>query len=97
MINNRINHMDTRTRKRRASPEIASKSTSGPRTYKTDQVVKLLKQPGGATVEEIATEIGWSISSITRIVQWLLFVTRSGVTEMVVKKRPDGTTVYRAA
>jgi hypothetical protein len=88
---------ETTTKRRQRPSELASKSRPGRKSYKTDQVVIMLRQPGGATIEEMATQIGWSASSITRIVQWLLFCTRAGVREVSSKKRPDGTTVYRAA
>lgn len=86
-----------RHRPRPADDIIASKSRPGPKTNKQDRVVSMLRQPGGATIEEIAVAIGWKASAITRIVQWLLFATRSGVREISSKKRSDGTTVYKAA
>ncbi len=57
----------------------------------------MLRQPNGATIEEMADEIGWKPTAITRIVQWLLFCTRAGVRRISSEKRPDGATVYRAA
>src|ERR1044071_3208622 len=100
MINNH-HHMDDTTpkkRQRKPQPEIASKSgRPGPKSHKSDQVVEMLRQPGGATLEEMAAEIGWKVTAITRIVQWLLFCTRAGIREVTTKKRPDGTTVYKAA
>jgi len=88
--------MEESKKKHRSQP-LASKSRPGPKSYKTDQVVAMLRQPEGATIEEIATQIGWSANSITRIVQWLLFVTRAGVRKVTVSKNADGVTVYRAA
>ena len=91
--------MDTpNPRRRRPQPEIASKSTPGPKSNKTGQVVSILRgSDAGMTIEEVAAEIGWSKASITRIIQWMLFVTRSGVRKVIVSKNSENATTYRVA
>ncbi len=99
MINNRQQMHKTAPpkRRRKPAPPLAAKSRPGPKSNKQSQIIAMMRQPMGATLDEMSDAIGWKVSAITRVVQSLLFCTRAGVRRISSEKRPDGATVYRAA
>jgi hypothetical protein len=84
-------------KKKRPRSELASKSKPAKKPTKRDQMIAMLQRQSGATIQDMADRIGWKPNAVIGTLQFVLWVTRSGVRKVNIEKRRDGTTVYRAA
>jgi hypothetical protein len=86
-------------REPRKTAAKAEKNPREPRAGGNTKVraIEMLKRKDGATAAEIGERLGWSVSSVAMLVQWLKLVTTTGVTSITVEKNSKGERVYKAA
>jgi hypothetical protein len=85
----------TQKAKRAAQPASRKPASTLEKTTKLARVIAMLQQPGGATIEAIASSTGWQAHSVRGV----LSGTIKKKLGMVVKseKRGDGERVYSVA
>ena len=95
--------MEVSTKKRRPGKgaPLASKSSSKhdqpPRVTKRSVLVTMLQRPQGATIEDICAALDWKRPAVVGYLQFLIWVTSTGVRTISRHYTEDGGCVYKAA